>query len=705
MIRRRALLSVVLNTQPIDISKYLTIEALSDGLTASLSVNDCEYCIDGDGVWKTLTADTVTETVNTGQTLSFRGNLTPDSTNGIGTFTISKKCSVKGNVMSLLFGDNGYKEFDLTGYDYAFYKLFYGQRTVIDASNLILPAQTLSLRCYSMMFQNTYITKTPYLPAETLHQHCYSYMFYECTKLTAVTNLPATILAPQCYSYMFYNCTSLVKSVDILPAMTLKNQCYHNMFRNCTSLTTPPILPALYLESNCYHAMFSGCSKLNYINAQFLTTPSSTTTSSWVSNIASTGTFVKNPDATWDVVGSNGIPEGWIVQFDEVPGYNSNYMTIESLEDGLTIEFYDESSSGTLEYTIDYGKNWIIYNTTNSPVINRNQMISFKGNLSSNMSIGQFTISKRFNLKGNCMSLIYGDDAKNRDEVPQYAFQYLFSRCSVVNVEQNFLPATTLASNCYQYMFDGCSSLTQAPELPATTLAEDCYHSMFLSCSRLTTAPELPATTLASSCYYYMFGGCTSLVTPPELPATTLTEDCYWNMFHYCRSLTTAPELPATTLAYGCYRGMFQGCSKLNYIKMLATDISASYCLSNWVVGVSSIGTFVKNPSMTTLPSGTSGIPSGWTVVNNDTVNLITFTVDDIGCQAEEGMTWEDYIDSEYNTIGAFIQYNEKISISAQSPYIYDYTINDINGVNNTDIIQNYHEYYSYYIGGGGTGN
>lgn len=36
---------------PIDIANYLTIEALEDGLTASLSVNTCEYCIDGDGNW------------------------------------------------------------------------------------------------------------------------------------------------------------------------------------------------------------------------------------------------------------------------------------------------------------------------------------------------------------------------------------------------------------------------------------------------------------------------------------------------------------------------------------------------------------------------------------------------------------------------------------------------------------------------------
>ena len=29
---------------------------------------------------------------------------------------------------------------------------------------------------------------------------------------------------------------------------------------------------------------------------------------------------------------------------------------------------------------------------------------------------------------------------------------------------------------CYFSMFNGCSSLTQAPELPAETLADNCYY-------------------------------------------------------------------------------------------------------------------------------------------------------------------------------------------------------------------------------------
>ena len=86
-------------------------------------------------------------------------------------------------------------------------------------------------------------------------------------------------------------------------------------------------------------------------------------------------------------------------------------------------------------------------------------------------------------------------------------------------------------------------------------------------------------------------------------------------MFKGCTSLTTAPELPATTLASGCYNSMFAGCTNLNYIKCLATNISASDCTYNWAYGVASTGIFVKASSMNDWEiDSTNGIPSGWTV-------------------------------------------------------------------------------------------
>ena len=298
--------------------------------------------------------------------------------------------------------------------------------------------------------------------------------------------------------------------------------------------------------------------------------------------------------------------------------YSKEYFTIEALEDGLTVQLSENAS----EYRID-NEEWISLDAdTATPSINSGQKISFKitNPTLSLVGIGTFTVNKAFNIEGNIMSLLHGDNFEGQTDLSgkDYIFSNLFSQSIPLQKAENLvLPATILAECCYESMFYGCTSLIAAPELPATTLNWGCYNAMFRNCTSLTSAPQLPAITLASVCYDSMFFGCELLIITPELPATTLAERCYSYMFYGCTSLTEAPELPATTLTYYCYENMFNGCNKLNYIKMLATDISASECLSNWVDGVASSGTFVKNAAMTTLPSGESGIPEGWTVEND----------------------------------------------------------------------------------------
>ena len=190
---------------------------------------------------------------------------------------------------------------------------------------------------------------------------------------------------------------------------------------------------------------------------------------------------------------------------------------------------------------------------------------------------------------GNVMSLIDDGDsgfANDKTISADLALTGLFlSADKLINHPTRciLLPATTLASRCYQYMFYGCSSLTTAPDLPAKKMASQCYNDMFRDCNSLTTAPDLPATELASGCYNYMFSGCSSLTTAPDLRATELASSCYAYMFSGCSSLTTAPDLPATTLAPTCYYHMFEGCTKLNYLKCLATNISAEKCLLSWL--------------------------------------------------------------------------------------------------------------------------
>lgn len=61
---------------------------------------------------------------------------------------------------------------------------------------------------------------------------------------------------------------------------------------------------------------------------------------------------------------------------------------------------------------------------------------------------------------------------------------------------------------------------------------------------------------------------------------------------------------------------MFSGCSSLNYIKCLATDMSADLCTREWVIGVPSGGIFVKAAAAdwSVLTQAYYGIPALWSV-------------------------------------------------------------------------------------------
>ena len=557
-----------------------------------------------------------------------------------------------------------------------------------------LPTTTLANYCYANMFWGcTSLATAPALPATALTSNCYQYMFQGCTSLTIAPELPATTLADRCYSQMFYNCTSLT-TVPELPATTLASSCYRNMFYNCTSLTTAPELPATTLESQCYQFMFAGCTSLNYIKCLATNISASNCTDSWVDGVASTGTFVKAPSMTSWTTGTSGIPANWTVEDNQEP------LTFNILSAG-TINWTasDTSIAKTIDYKVNNGEWTSVTSNTGSSAptitVNSGDKLQFRGNnaqyATDSSSYNSFGGSALFEVEGNIMSLIYGNEFKNNLTINDYAFTGLFRDCvNLVSAENLALPATTLAEGCYTNMFAGCELLTTAPELPESILVNYCYSGMFQGCTSLTTAPALPATTLAYSCYSNMFDGCTSLATAPELPATDLVDYCYNSMFAGCTSLTTAPALPATTLAYSCYSNMFDsctslttapelpatdlvdycyfqmfmGCSNLNYIKCLATDISAPDCTSYWVDGVSSTGTFVKNPDMVSWTRGVDGIPANWTVEDNGgfSTEPLTFNILSAGT-----INWTASKKSVTRTIDYKLNDNEWASITSNT--------------------------------------
>lgn len=272
-----------------DYSKeYFTTIALENGTISFdywYSVNTdkaryMEYSTDNGETWtriNNIDDETVSTAINVseGDNIMWRGdndilgyNDYDDWEGLVGSF-FSSTCefNATGNIMSLLYGSNFENQTEIEE-DYVFANLFYDayqdkECNILNASNLILPATTLTQGCYeNMFFGCASLTTAPaLLPATTLTESCYSDMFNGCTSLVIAPELPATTLAEYCYYSMFQTCTSLTTAPE-LPATTLVNECYEHMFYDCRSLEEAPALPATTLASACYAGMFYNCRSL-----------------------------------------------------------------------------------------------------------------------------------------------------------------------------------------------------------------------------------------------------------------------------------------------------------------------------------------------------------------------------------------------------------------------------------------------------------
>ena len=249
------------------------------------------------------------------------------------------------------------------------------------------------------------------------------------------------------------------------------------------------------------------------------------------------------------------------------------YLTFKS-PSSFTLNVQDTTKhwDGTLEYSTDTST-WSTWNgttTLSSSTSGRNNVLYLRGtgNTKITGSSEQYKwvlTGSDIKCSGNIENLLdYATvEAGNHPTMASYCYFYMFNGCTSLT-QAPALPTTTLATNCYAYMFYGCTALTKAPLLPATTLADSCYGSMFYKCTALTQASALPATTLAQSCYKSMFNRCTNLTQAPNvLPATTLADSCYRFMFEFT-AITAIPRIMATTYATDSCKGMFDDIKTLN---------------------------------------------------------------------------------------------------------------------------------------------
>ena len=316
------------------------------------------------------------------------------------------------------------------------------------------------------------------------------------------------------------------------------------------------------------------------------------------------------------------IPYSLTQEGSSSPSYDKQYLTFDILTSGeIKWLTYGGISSKTISYSKDSGLTWTEITTSSvgtSISVSVGDKVLFKGNntsyATSKTAYCAFGGDSTYNIDGNIMSLIYGDNFIGQTAMTEtYNFCSMFKQSKVVSAENLILPSTVLTEYCYRAMFSKCGSLTKAPKLPSLTLANGCY----------------------------------------------------WYMFEECQ-IATAPDLNASTLVTECYGYMFTKCINLNYIKCLATTgFSLTNATIGWTSNVAATGTFVKDAN-TNWTTGSTGIPNGWTVVIDGTPEIPTISFNGIEIELLCETQGAD-IYYQLNHSGSYMLYSTPISINADT--------------------------------------
>ena len=147
----------------------------------------------------------------------------------------------------------------------------------------------------------------------------------------------------------------------------------------------------------------------------------------------------------------------------------------------------------SLEYTTDSGTTWsdFIIGTTTVTLENVGAKVGIRAKTTNSTAAtaynayNAFVFSGTVDVGGNILSLL-NKDMNQVQSMPSRCFDALFSEANgLVDASQLLLPTFTSVHG-YAAMFSKCYTLLYAPALPATSLANYCYDYMFRGCSSLT---------------------------------------------------------------------------------------------------------------------------------------------------------------------------------------------------------------------------
>lgn len=196
-----------------------------------------------------------------------------------------------------------------------------------------------------------------------------------------------------------------------------------------------------------------------------------------------------------------------------------------------------------------------------------------------------------------------------------------FRDCASLITTPDFSKITSVRNYSLGYAFQNCTSLTTPPDFSNVKKIEDngC-RGLFQGCTSLTTAPDFSnVKDVGVNGFMFCFWGCTSLTTPPNFSKITRARNSVFNYcFKGCTSLTTPPDFSKITSItnYGnTFKGCFSECTSLNLVVTPNINTWIEDDFDYWLDRVAPSGV-VRKPAALIIPTGVSGIPTGWTTEN-----------------------------------------------------------------------------------------
>lgn len=380
-------------------------------------------------------------------------------------------------------------------------RMFAGCSSLVAVPPLTSVTNTLGVSgCQAMFSACTSLRDVATFPTAACGAYCYGHMYNGCTSLTGLPSSLNVTLSAYCFCSTFGETKVDNAHLPTLPKTSLADGCYYGMFVYCTGITTGPALPAATLKASCYREMFYGCTNLTAAPAL---TAATTYAAGCFANMFALCSKLVNP-----------------------PAMNATFPTNASACSAMFLSC--TSLSATPQLTIS--------------------------------TIGGLGCAAMF--KG-CTALKTNRLTMNVTAIGSKGMMEMFNGCtgltdsfiSSINVS---LTGTIGTSGLYA-TFKDCKLITTAPTLTVPTLAAGGMASCFAGCTALVNGPDLVATALPSksNCYSYMFDGCSSLARVKAMftttPATNLTNNWMRNVLNAssCIFIKNASATWTTRSAHG----------------------------------------------------------------------------------------------------------------------------------------------------------